>query len=74
MAHRYILHVILMSSLSASMSHKETTSRLTMEPALVNGFTWAWSRYGYRTSDGVVEPILVPITSPDTINSTRRFC
>src|ERR1700693_4049652 len=28
----------------------------------------------YRTWGCGAEPILVPITSPDTTNSTRRFC
>jgi hypothetical protein len=44
------------------------------KPALCLRITQAWSRFGYRTWGCVVEPILVPITSPDTINSTRRFC
>jgi hypothetical protein len=44
------------------------------KPALCLRITQAWLRFGYRTWDCGVEPILVPITSPDTINSTRRFC
>jgi hypothetical protein len=44
------------------------------KPALCWRITQAWLRFGYRTWGCAVEPILVPITSPDTINSTRRFC
>jgi hypothetical protein len=44
------------------------------KPAFCWRITQAWLRFGYRTWGCVVEPILVPITSPDTINSTRRFC
>jgi hypothetical protein len=44
------------------------------EACLCLRITQAWLRFGYRTWDSGVVPILVPITSPDTINSTRRFC
>ena len=43
------------------------------KPAIYLRITQVWLRFGYRTWDSVAEPILVPITSPDTINSTRRF-
>ncbi len=40
----------------------------------VCGLRRVWLRFSYRTWGSVAEPILVPITSPDTTNSTRRFC
>ena len=62
-----------MSALVPPVSLKPNTL-MRCEACLCLRITQAWLRFGYRTWDCGAEPILVPITSPDTINSTRRFC
>jgi hypothetical protein len=53
---------------------RERKSRLGESRLSVCGLPRVWLPFGYRTWGCVAEPILVPITSPDSINSTRRFC
>jgi hypothetical protein len=58
-----------------------TKGRINVEPAasgpaLRADYRGVVARFGYRGWGSVVgcSPIVVPITSPDTTNSTRRFC
>ena len=52
---------------------KENEEPARWRPALC-AITEAWLRFDYRIWGRITELIVVPITSPDTINSTRRFC